>query len=127
MRRPEGTCHACWQPHPDDQMCWPAKADDRTYGDPADGWSASTDRLESFILDISNPRIDTHRGVPGFVVDEAKVLTERLRAGFASGELTAADLAPPAAPAVSPEPERDGWACTDAGCSCRTAASGGEQ
>lgn len=93
-RRPQGSCSSCWQFHPADQMCWPAVANERRYGDPDDDLG-HTDRLESYILDITNPRSDTQRGAPGFVIKEAKAVTARLRKAIASGELTASDLGLP--------------------------------
>lgn len=106
-------CRHCFRDHDPDAMCWPPVANERSYGDPDEefGWSGRTDRLESFILDITNPHQDTRRGAPGFVIEEAKAVTARLRDGFASGELTAADLA---ATPQAPTPHRNTW---DGSCS----------
>ena len=99
MRRPElapGQCRHCYHPKAEGHehgMCWPATADERAYGEPADDmWSGTTDRLESFVLDITHPNQNTHRGAHGFQVDEAKAVTARLRAAIADGTLTADDL-----------------------------------
>ena len=74
-------------------MCYPAVAEERQYGDPdGDDFAASTDRLESFILDITHPRSDTRRGANGFMVLDAKKTTAWLREGFASGQLAVDDL-----------------------------------
>jgi hypothetical protein len=82
-------------------MCFPAEANVRHYGDPDEdfGFHGTTDRLESYMLDITNPQSDTRRGAPGFVIEEAKAVTARLRAAIADGTLTAEDFGLPAAPA----------------------------
>lgn len=88
-------CRHCFRRHPEDEMCWPAEARDRTYGQPdGDGWSGTCDSLEGFVLDITNPRQRTHEGAHGFQVEEAKRVTAWLREGFADGRLTIGDLFP---------------------------------
>lgn len=76
----------------------PPKAEVRQYGDPADPdmWAARCDRLESFLLDASNPRRNMQRGAHGFDVEAAKALTAVLRQAYADGALTAEDFAVPA-------------------------------
>lgn len=93
-RPPPGACASCWQPHDYGVPCYPFVAEDRTYGDGGDGPSWTTDRLESFVLDATNPRQDTRRGCPGFQIEEAKKVAAALRAAFADGTLTVADLEP---------------------------------
>lgn len=78
------------------------KADRRQYGDPDgdDLWSAATDPLESFLLDITNPERNMQRGCHGFDVDAAKAVAAKLRRGFADGVISVADLAVPAAAVI---------------------------
>ena len=83
-------------PAPTEEIPTPV-AETRQYGDPAevargDGWAASTDRLESWLLDATHPRQNTRRGAHGFQVEEAKRLAAVLRQAWADGTLTVADL-----------------------------------
>jgi len=93
MRRPEGCCADCWQPHPPSQeRCFgPPLATVRTYGD-----FGATDKLESFLLDATHPRQDMQQGAHGFQVNEARTLARWLRTAIADGSLTAEDLGLPA-------------------------------
>jgi len=88
MRRPESTCASCWQPHPPSQeRCFgPPEANERAYGE------TTLDRLESFLLDATNPRQDVATRAHGFQIDQAKTLARWLRTATADGSLTAADF-----------------------------------
>ncbi len=103
MRRPEGTCASCWQPHPPSQ--------ERCFGPPdateRDDGETTTVRLASFLLDATNPRQDVAARAHGFQIDEAKRLAGWLRSATANDTLTADDfgLAPPSTPVERPQPD----------------------
>ena len=94
MRRPEGCCPDCWQPHPPSQKrCFgPPVAVERDYGE----LFGRLDRLEGWLLDATHPRQDTARGAHGFQIEEARDLAALLRSALADGSLALDDLAPPA-------------------------------